>query len=645
MKASIQIISPPTTKSPSSFIIHFDSGSYLFNSGEGTQRIVNQNKVKLGKLKAIFNSQMNWGNLGGLPGMILTISDTSLDKLSIVGPLKLVHFLAANRQFLVRPNLSINVESLHELEQQCFKDENLVVQAISILHKDSDFNSFYNSLRNDESQLKKKRKLLSAMFDLNCLSGSEHDRLVFGESTTSTSSSSMVYICKGPSVSGKMDGRKAAELGVKPPDRKKLINGDSVVSISGKLVSPSDCVGPSKEGSVIVIIDCPSLNYLDSLLDNKTIHQWIFDTKNPPKTIIHQISSDVLQDKRYQKWLLSISTDTQQVMLCQGLHEHEIIFDSSLQLLELLHHIDPALFPNLRTNNQEVSLPIQLQYPRFHIGSPRTVIEIEPKTKLELFKFSRSTSIPEDIQIVTKEVLGLKAELDVEVTEYPYIVPLGTASCIPSKHRNVSSNYIRMEQGSVLLDVGEGTLAQLSRHFGNRLDDELKQLQLIFVSHLHADHHLGAFGVIKAWVESNKSNTQKLFVIGPTAYYEWLVEYADIEDYGLGRVIFVDSSALTAHDLLLSSLKASLRLRMIKTIPVVHCAGSYAIVIQDQSFFKFSYSGDCRPSQEFIAAGQNSDLLIHEATFEDSMLQEAIDKRHSTIGEAIDVGKRFMQLT
>lgn len=39
--------------------------------------------------------------------------------------------------------------------------------------------------------------------------------------------------------------------------------------------------------------------------------------------------------------------------------------------------------------------------------------------------------------------------------------------------------------------------------------------------------------------------------------------------------------------------------------------------------------------------GQDSDLLIHEATFEDSLVAEARSKYHSTSYEAIDVGMQM----
>lgn len=84
------------------------------------------------------------------------------------------------------------------------------------------------------------------------------------------------------------------------------------------------------------------------------------------------------------------------------------------------------------------------------------------------------------------------------------ITTLGTGSAIPSKYRNVSATMLECPDllplstdgrglaGMVLLDCGEGTLGQMRRMYGvqgmKRVYEELK---MVFVSHMHADHHLG----------------------------------------------------------------------------------------------------------------------------------------------------------
>ncbi|CAH1276507.1 ELAC2 [Branchiostoma lanceolatum] len=47
------------------------------------------------------------------------------------------------------------------------------------------------------------------------------------------------------------------------------------------------------------------------------------------------------------------------------------------------------------------------------------------------------------------------------------------------------------------------------------------------------------------------------------------------------------------------------------------------------------------PCDALIMAGKDATLLIHEATFDDELHQEAKRKRHSTISQAVDVGREM----
>jgi ribonuclease Z len=55
---------------------------------------------------------------------------------------------------------------------------------------------------------------------------------------------------------------------------------------------------------------------------------------------------------------------------------------------------------------------------------------------------------------------------------------------------------------------------------------------------------------------------------------------------------------------------------------------------------KIRYSGDTIPTQKLVQAGENATLLIHEATMADDQVEMAAAKMHSTVGQAIDIGKR-----
>ena len=70
----------------------------------------------------------------------------------------------------------------------------------------------------------------------------------------------------------------------------------------------------------------------------------------------------------------------------------------------------------------------------------------------------------------------------------------------------------------------------------------------------------------------------------------------------------------------------------------MHCWGAQAVSLTFPTGFKFSYSGDCRPSKTFAEIGKYSTVLVHEATFDDELKSDAIAKKHSTTSEAIGVG-------
>jgi ribonuclease Z len=61
-------------------------------------------------------------------------------------------------------------------------------------------------------------------------------------------------------------------------------------------------------------------------------------------------------------------------------------------------------------------------------------------------------------------------------------------------------------------------------------------------------------------------------------------------------------------------------------VPVMHCPHAYALVIDGTPFGRAANSGDCRPSMQFAEAALDAGLLIHEATFEDGMEEEAVLK-------------------
>lgn len=86
------------------------------------------------------------------------------------------------------------------------------------------------------------------------------------------------------------------------------------------------------------------------------------------------------------------------------------------------------------------------------------------------------------------------------------------------------------------------------------------------------------------------------------------------------------------------ALKTATGLADLEACQVPHCWNAQAVSLTFPTGFKFSYSGDCRPSQNIVKIGKGSTVLLHEATFDDELQGDAEAKKHSTTSEAIGVG-------
>lgn len=71
-------------------------------------------------------------------------------------------------------------------------------------------------------------------------------------------------------------------------------------------------------------------------------------------------------------------------------------------------------------------------------------------------------------------------------------IALGTASQVPTRHRNHNGYYIRWDDEGFLLDPGEGTQRQMIY-----AGVSASQITKIFITHFHGDHCLGLAGVLQ----------------------------------------------------------------------------------------------------------------------------------------------------
>lgn len=197
----------------------------------------------------------------------------------------------------------------------------------------------------------------------------------------------------------------------------------------------------------------------------------------------------------------------------------------------------------------------------------------------------------------------------------------------------------------ILLDCGEGTYGQIVRFYGHeRAQEVVRHLKAIFISHLHADHHIGLIGLLLARTRAMAESSEPfpaLRLFAPEQIQSYLSFYhSRIEP-------IKDSYTLVRNLLLLPDSEAEDQkfegcgLAEIRTCLVPHCKHAFAVAltVDNEERTKITYSGDCLPSNALVELGKDSHILIHEATMEDELEDEAKLKMHSTVSQAIRQGE------
>lgn len=210
----------------------------------------------------------------------------------------------------------------------------------------------------------------------------------------------------------------------------------------------------------------------------------------------------------------------------------------------------------------------------------------------------------------------------------------------------------------MLMDCGEGTYGQIVRFYGpERAAQVLSKLVAVYISHLHADHHIGLIGLLlgrKYSLEVTGTPHSPVQLLAPQQINYWLKQYhynfeAIRPQVRVRRFVLFDSilpclfSFRQYHLVPLTSLMADqppdasllnrLGLGAAVTTRVPHCPNAFGVAFTTRDGYKWTYSGDTMPSRNLIELGRGSDLLIHEATMEDGMEEDAKKKAHSTTSQ------------
>ncbi|KAL8805978.1 MAG: hypothetical protein Q9182_001635 [Xanthomendoza sp. 2 TL-2023] len=477
---------------------------------------------------------------------------------------------------------------------------------------------------------------------------------------TKPSEMAMSYIVRHFPQKGKFRPKKAKELNVHHLVWSALQNGATVKSQAGLTVTPDMVLDPARTGGGFAVVDVPTKDHLITLLNRP---EWeMTRIMDGLQAIVWNLGPGLARDPSLKSFVQQ-HVALKHVISAPDISPNYITFDSTATLVIRLNQIDPEryripIYSNISplaslseqtdedkdTTHVNATRDFKLQLePQLQIQEPpnkqpfldtRKVLQLMPKEVLELADSARE-NVASDRLMDTLTAQNLPSQ-DAEV------ICLGTGSSSPSKYRNVSATLLRVPGcGSYLFDCGEGTLGQLRRLYSPaELKEVLDDLKAIWISHMHADHHLGTTSVIQAWREANHGpnrqvlsldsprlkatnlieavlQEKKLFLFGGQQMIRWLEEYSLVEDYGYDQVVAIDTLPAT-----LTNPRSSL---------MSWNGTKVGFRTLDPAI------GDCRPSEQFVRIGRNSTVLVHEATFDDDMQSDAQAKKHSTMSEAIGV--------
>ncbi|KAF8388935.1 hypothetical protein HHK36_025618 [Tetracentron sinense] len=377
-----------TQDTSSSVLLFFDKQRFIFNAGEGLQRFCTEHKIKLSKIVPfieethpdsvyfflqidhMFLSRVCSETAGGLPGLLLTLAGMGEEGMTVNvwGPSDLKYLIDAMRSFI--PNAAMvhtrsfgqepNVDGSAFSDVRKFTDpivliDDEIVKISAILLQPScsegcqlikeEFSvSNPSSVGLEERRDEFLKPLLS-----HSQSQNKEGRLMLRPGDIS-----VIYVCELPEIKGKFDPAKAVSLGLKAgPKYRELQLGNSVMSDRQNImVHPSDVLGPSVPGPIVLIVDCPTHSHLDELLSIQSLSSYYADfvdhrpdSVKSVNCIIHLSPASVVMTPDYQKWMKRFG-GAQHIMAGHEMKNVEVpILKSSARIAARLNYLCPQFFP------------------------------------------------------------------------------------------------------------------------------------------------------------------------------------------------------------------------------------------------------------------------------------------------------------
>ncbi len=253
---------------------------------------------------------------------------------------------------------------------------------------------------------------------------------------------------------------------------------------------------------------------------------------------------------------------------------------------------------------------------------------------------------------------------------------LGCSSATPTSTRNPTAQLLNIAERFFLIDCGEATQIQLRKY-----KIKFQRINHIFISHLHGDHYLGLIGLLSSMHLLGRTNEMHLYC--PAELKEIIeIQYRYSQTrlnfsinyhphkYINNELIFEDEKVevrsillnhripccgflFTEKPLLANISKDSIRAYQlpIEQIVAIKQGADFItatgkiipnnkLVSNKKNQRSYAYCSDTCYDERIIEFVKGVDLLYHEATFMQDMLQRATETFHSTALQAATIAKK-----
>lgn len=688
MKTFIKIIGPCSgLNTPSLYI---SSGPYriLVNAGEGVQRLLLEYGCSMNKLTHILTTSNNPSSTAGLTGVLMGSgdhideafleerkSDFEGNVTNIIGPSGLARNLFSSRAFFKKSLSVLNVSELtpsYKSNILRFKSANTHVS--STIEPMTFSNALYST------------KTMS--FDYNKFSSIKnfsvvnYEQLTEEKETKEYKENFTSYVINIGKARGKFNPKLAMKFGLTDGrDYGKLTSGISVVNSEGRTITPDECLDAPEKSNLCVVIDCNEAS-IDNLLDKISTNNLLSDQTNKElKVVYHIANKDTVSSKKYQtevvdelskKW----GSEVKHIFVGKGYKFRNDVHQTSDICLKAFKKEAFSYFPAIDTvldNSEENSKICPIDFAENNtnklFGSTLLTQYFFQKGKdnsgLSIDAYKEQLS---NLRNLKQREFNLNKNKE-KPTPCKFSFPenfqislLGTCSTGPTLYRNVSGTALVVGKTGfgALLDCGEGSLYQLYKALGEEKAEHFltKQLNLLFISHHHADHCSGVRGLLsrrnELLAKHNITPSNKLQIYGPSAL---LSHFKDLD------LLDLELKDSYAYNVLSSGTSMSINANgitmQLQPVYVQHKVEAYGAVIRftvstngsknleqdlkrqktkQNKELSIVYSGDTSYCRELVRAGENCDILIHEATFSEFERPKADKKGHSTVVDAIAAG-------